>query len=200
MYNPISQDMATPFYYVHSAHGLDTLLGKDVITILSVDPARDNYAFRIERRYVRGSTVETLAFERVGFLTGQAIYSDVIKFLDSYYYAEVDLVLVEKQPGLSAVIDNVATITLTYFILLSKSRPMVVISVNSKLKKTILGRDKLTSRQLKARSVAKAHALLTRYKDEKGLSIMRRYTDKEDDLADTVCQIEAFLLLVGIIR
>lgn len=191
---------ATPYYYLHSTQGLEQLVDKDTLTILSVDPARDHYGFRIERRNVRKRTIETLALERVHFLRGQAIYTDVINFLDTYYYSDIDLVLVEKQPGFNTVVDNVATITLTYFILLSKKLPIVVISVSSKLKKTILGEDKITRHQLKNRSVAKAHSLLTGYKDEKGLAIMDRYNDKEDDLADTVCQIEAFLLLVGIIR
>lgn len=182
------------YYYTHSGR-LTPLLSKDTITILSIDPGVKNLALRIERRCISKRTVKCLVFEKKTFSTGPSLLADVIYYLQEYDYTCVDLVLVEKQIYRSCTINSIESIVLTFF-MMEIERPIV--SVNSKLKGKFLEANVQGSRALKKWSTAKALSILSIYGDKKSIDIMGTY-QKKDDLADTVCQVEAFLLAVGIL-
>jgi hypothetical protein len=57
----------------------------------------------------------------------------------------------------------------------------------------MLGYDSSVHGNVKKWSISKAIEILSNYNDINGLNILNK-EKKKDDLADTVCQIESFLL------
>jgi hypothetical protein len=74
-----------------------------------------------------------------------------------------------------------------------------IIEVDSRLKGKYLGAPKgLGDKQLKTWSVEKGRYLLTLRDDTFSLQVLDCFKNKQDDLCDTVCQIEALMAYWGL--
>ena len=113
-----------------------------------------------------------------------------------------DLIIIEKQLSFNKNMTiRVEQHTVSYIMGRLKGSGFYprIIGVDPKLKTKMLYEGPgLNERAIKQWSVVKARELLTSRNDLKSLAIMdsKAYKRKQDDLADTVCQIEAFFKLM----
>lgn len=188
--------------YYPNINGTNQTWTQNYIQFVSIDPGRKNYAMRIERRYHNGY-LELLAFDKQDLeeidetadVISNHTYQNLTYFLDKYgsYWNTTHIVIVERQLPQNYKAVRISQHTISYFMLMlrnSELRPLVV-EINPKVKGKILKAPKeLTEKQLKKWAVEKATELLTTQGDTKSLEIMSKLK-KKDDVADTVCQIEA---------
>lgn len=200
--------------------------------IVSIDPSKKNYGFRIERRYF-GGAIETLVFRRFSLVyTEQTINThstsssassltessmkgkgeksgkkgsdpdmlyvfDVLTgILDHYqdYYHQTHYIIIERQLPLNYRSFRIFQHTLSYFLIKLKDSPLlpIIIEISPKLKSAQLAPgEEFTKNGLKKWSVRKCIELLEHRHDTLGLQLLRQ-EKKQDDLADTVCQAEAY--------
>lgn len=165
----------------------------DFYQVVSIDPASVNYALRIERRYATGKIV-TLVFTKTSLRGDENVFTTLTNFLDQFtqHYTETHMVIIERQLPQNYKATRIAQHTLTYFLLRKDMvRKPFIVEVDPQLKGRQLGATKgISSKQLKAWAVEKARELLTIRNDTVALTIMQSFRTKQDDLADTVCQIE----------
>lgn len=171
--------------------------------IVSIDPGRVNFAFRIEKRYLSGYPIETEVFVKIDLGDISVMCGNLTTFLDTYahIYDTVHIFMIEKQLYVSYKALRVSQHAITYFMLKTKDKPLlpVIMDVDPKLKSRILDAPPyLNSTGLKKWAIDEAINLLTIRDDQKGLEIMRSATaSKKDDLADTVVQCEAVCRYLG---
>jgi len=179
--------------------------------VISIDPARKNYAMRIERRYHNGWIVP-LMFDKIsvdaetqeGESTICNMYEMLTAFFQKYeqFYDDTHYVIIEKQLPQNYKPLRIAQHTITYFSLRLHDKPLLpsIIEVDSKVKGKVLGAPKgITESQLKSWAVEKARELLTIRKDTYSLSVLDHFRSKQDDLSDTVCQAEAVFISWGLL-
>lgn len=189
---------------------LSHLPNMDVIRVVSIDPATDNYGFRIEDRYIDPinpcicATVKSLVLKKAMFRRSADedknvhLFADITKFLDGYrdYFATTDLVIVERQILPNYVAIRVMQHTISYFNILFPN--LTVVDQDPKVKHRELGAPKdITGNTLKRWDVDKAKELLDIRQDMIGKSLLRRVPGKLDDVCDTIIQVEAFCKRVG---
>jgi hypothetical protein len=201
----------TPFtiYTTHSSTQPSPSWREDYYQVLSIDPARKNYALRIERRYLRSQQGQVvsgriipLAFEKVSIvmetdketLNSEAFFR-LTTFLDKYehLYAGTHIFVIERQLPQNYKATRIAQHTLTYFMLKLKDSPLrpLIVEVDPQLKGRQLGAPKgIGDKQLKDWAVQQALELLQYRSDSESLKLLQQIK-KKDDLADTICQIEA---------
>lgn len=185
------------------------------IQVCSIDPAGKNFALRVER-WLPGGRVIPLAFEKADVRGdagcgpdppgAQAVcttYGKITALFEAHtaILAECHVFIIERQLPHNYRACRIAQHTLSYFILRYADGPLhpTIVEVDPKLKGRELGAPKgLTERQLKSWAVDAARARLAFRGDAWSLWIMDRNRRKQDDLADTVCQIEALFALWGI--
>jgi len=189
---------------------LSDLVSLPVMRVVSIDPATDNYGFRIEDRYVdptdpsRCSMIKSLVLKKQLFRRladddrNLYLYADITAFLDKYreYFNEAHLVIVERQilPNYMAI--RVMQHTISYFNILFPK--LVVVDQDPKVKHRDLGAPKdITGNALKKWDVVKARELLDIRNDTRGKSMLRGVSGKLDDVCDTIIQVEAFCKRVG---
>lgn len=179
--------------------------------VISIDPAQKNLALRIERRYLTGK-IETLVFDKVditgglGESTAQYIdvrYDNLTKFLDQFkqYYPDTHMFIIERQLAVNYRSVRISQHAISYFLLTLKDAKHLpyIIEISPQIKTRELGAEKgLNKNQIKKWAVARALLLLKWRDDKEGLKIMQKHKRKQDDLADTVCQIEALFSLWGL--
>lgn len=180
--------------------------------ICSIDPARKNYAIRIERRYITGE-IKPILFDKVsleqtkkgetsGATASAELYNELTRFLNKYeeFYKGCNYIIVERQLPQNYKATRIAQHTMTYFMLKLYDSELLpsIIEIDPQLKGRALGAPKnITDRQLKTWAIEYATMLLKSRGDEFSLGVMDFFKNKRDDLADTVCQIEAFLKEIG---
>jgi hypothetical protein len=189
--------------------------------VASIDPAIRNLGFRIERRHA-GGRIEPLVFIKVDLdpkgkpkkkrpiavappLEASAeatIFDRLNLFLDIYrpLLMECHMVLVERQPPIKPEIVRIEEHALTYCSLYLRDAPLLplIVGVNPKLKGQMLGAPAHSSyQQLKQWSVEMAIALSQARQDQFSQDVLASVT-KKDDLADTLCQIEAYFRYIGL--
>lgn len=168
--------------------------------VVSVDPATKTYTIRVERRYFTGQIIP-LHFVKVKLNPDPdatlmcTAYDNLTNLLDSLMplFEESHMFMVERQPPVNYKTVRISQHTLSYFMIKMKNRPLLplIIDVDPKLKGKQLGAPKgINEKQLKIWAVEKATELLLKRGDHYSLDIIHK-TTKKDDLADTVCQIEA---------
>ncbi len=168
----------------------------------------------MESRSIKTSShpIRTLVYEKLHIKDKERIvgednidnlYRLLTDFLDQYLdiFKTCHIVLIERQLPHNYKATRVAQHTLTYFSLLLRdltpSLPMIF-EIDPKLKGRELGASShLNERGIKAWAIDEAKSLLTKRKDYEGLEILDRHKRKADDLADTLCQIEAFFSYNG---
>lgn len=205
----------TPFtaYNPHS-HPLTVRKWPEIIRIISIDPGIRNFALRVESRGVRNSNypIRTIVFDKLHIKDKERYLNDenvdklyklLTDFLDQYLdiFKTCHLVLIERQLPHNYKATRVAQHTLTYFLIHLRDiipNMAMVVEVDPKLKGRELGApNTLNERGLKEWSVVKAREIMTQRRDTDGLEILEKHKKKADDIADTLCQIEAFFSYNG---
>lgn len=198
----------TPYtvYYPHSTPHTSRKWNQGYLQIVSIDPARKNYAMRIERRYDNG-WITPVMFDKVAIqqthevndTTISQTYDNLTKFFNKYkaLFNECHIIIFERQLPQNYQAVRIAQHTLSYFLITLCDMPLLpsIIEVDAKLKGRILGFQK--GMDLKQWAVNTAREILELRKDDFSLRVMDGFRSKQDDLADTVCQIEALLISWG---
>jgi len=179
--------------------------------IASIDPARKNYAFRIERRYHNG-WITPIVFDKVAIESFEQsdnviiynTYQVLTAFLDKYaqYYNDCHFIIIERQLPQNYKATRIAQHSISYFSIKLHNNLLLpsIIEVDPKLKGKMLGAPKaINDKQLKSWAVEKAHQLLTIRRDEFSLQVLACFKNKQDDLSDTVCQAEALFICWGLL-
>ena len=196
-------------YYPHSISYELRKWDQGYYQIICIDPARKNYALRIERRYHDGY-IEPKVFDKVsvekfteydGYKTTET-YEEVTEFLNKYkeFYDDCHFMIIERQLPENYQATRIAQHTISYFSIVLHNKPLLanIIEVASQLKGRMLNVPKGTNKvQLKAWAVVQARELLTIRDDQYSLGVMNHFGKKQDDLADTVIMIEALMKLWG---
>lgn len=198
---------SSPFihYYPHSSMERRKRQ-EDYLQIASIDPAVKNLALRVEQRFNDG-TVLALIFDKVSIqeniTENETIvcltYNNLSKFLDQYkeYLQGCHIILIERQLAVNYKSTRVAQHAISYLSFIVKDNPFLtdIIEISPTIKgKMLPGGTKLTKTELKKWAVVTAREILEKREEEWCLSVMDRFGKKQDDLADTVCQIEGALL------
>lgn len=225
----------------------DQLKQQPSITFASVDPATDNFAFRIERRYndpfggPHCSKIETCVFEVSRFrreaelpdgtmeprsakakaavraatkkkkksslvaepIKGKVkishLYKDIENYLNRHreHLAKCDILVIERQVVINYVAIRVQQHVIAYF---SLNYPHVlVMDQSSTLKTQQLGAPPhLNKKGTKLWSIEEGRCLLQKRGDDLGLARLKATKNKLDDMTDTVVQVEAFCIAVGL--
>lgn len=187
-------------YYEYNPHSetqsKEEIPKRDYLQIISIDPAIGNYAIRIERRY--SDIVETGFFEKFNFSDplvekSTELLTLVLQRLEKHII-NCDLVLVEKQMSINYKATRIAQNTLTEIRRMVKDneRRTRIFELSPKIKNLILKKKK--GENHKALSVKRAREILEKRKDTTALSILNNNRKKQDDLCDTICQLEGMLI------
>lgn len=202
----------TPYtiYYPHTIPITNRKWTQPYYQIVSIDPARKNNAMRIERRYHNG-LITPIVFDKVaveatkqeGETIVQDTYQMVTYFLNKYeqFYDDCHFIIIERQLPQNYKATRIAQHTISYFSLKLHNKALLpaIVEVDPKLKGKMLGAPpNLTDKQLKTWAVVKARELLTIRKDTFSLGVLDVFRNKQDDLSDTVCQIEAVWICWGL--
>ena len=198
-------------YYPHIKNVAERCWDNDHYHIISVDPASTNYALRIEKRYHNG-WIRPVVFDKVSIkdidendgFTLCNTFNNLTNFLDKYkkYYNGTHFVVIERQLPQNYKATRIAQHTISYFSIILRDCETLptIIEVDPKLKGKMLGAPQgINDRQLKSWAIVKASELLVIRKDDFSQNIMKKFKNKQDDLADTICQIEALFVLWGML-
>lgn len=203
----------TPYtiYYPHTISVTQRNWTQPYYQVISIDPAaKNNYALRIERRYHNGWITpvvydKTAIYEvrQEGETTISNTYEVLTAFLTKYqqFYDDCHFVIIERQLPQNYQATRVAQHTITYFSLRLHNKPLLpgIIEVDPKLKGKMLGAPKgINEKQLKSWAVVKARELLAIRQDTFSLEVLDHFRNKQDDLSDTVLQIEAVFICWGL--
>lgn len=198
----------TPYtlYYPHNTSISERVWTDNYYQFVSIDPAIKNFAFRIERRYHSGQ-IKTVAFDKFKINcikedNGNIIcdtYNLLTSFLDKFeqFYKGCHFIIIERQLPQNYKATRIAQHTISYFLIKLTNSYLLpsIIEIDPKLKGKVLGAPKnITDKQLKSWAVEKATIMLNERNDDFALDVFRKFKNKQDDLADTICQIEAFCI------
>jgi primosomal protein N' len=130
------------------------------------------------------------------------IYNRVTQFLDGYYqqFLESHIFIIERQLPHNYQAVRVSQHVISYLSLYLRDTPLLpmIVEIDSKVKSRALGCPKgIEGRQNKQWLIEKANELLTQRGDTASLTLLQT-SSKKDDLADVVCQVEAWFSLVGL--
>jgi hypothetical protein len=202
----------TPYtvYYPHSKPISERAWTQDYLQVVSIDPARKNYAMRIERRYKDGRIVPVV-FDKVAIekftQDGDALvnytYEELTNFFRQYekFYDDCHYIIIERQLPQNYKTTRIAQHSISYFSLFLHDKPLLpsIVEVDPKLKgKMLLAPKGITDKQLKTWAVEKCRELLNLRQDTFSLSVLDKFRNKQDDLSDTVCQVEALFMVWGL--
>jgi hypothetical protein len=202
----------TPYtvYYPHSVGIENRKWTMDYLQFVSIDPARKNYALRIERRYHNGSIIP-IVFDKIAIASNKQegnimiceTYQNLTNFLNKYraFYEECHFIVIERQLPQNYQATRISQHSISYFSLLLADRPLLpaIIEVDPKLKGKMLGAPKgINDKQLKTWAVETARKLLVLRNDSYSLGVLNHFGSKQDDLSDTICQIEALIIAWGL--
>lgn len=158
--------------------------------LISIDPSIKNLALRVE---YRNNNIQSIIFERTSF-NPDNLYSDVITYFDQYYHIlhQASIMVIEKQLPRNYNTVRLSQHIITYF-MIRYYDTISIYEIEPRVKSKMLGYDSSVHGNVKKWSISKAIEILSNYNDINGLNILNK-EKKKDDLADTVCQIESFLL------
>lgn len=173
---------------------------------LSIDPARKALALRIERRHFTG-WIQVLAFSLTDVIQKDTdmtmAFSRVTEFLMQFMSLILmcHFVIVERQLPLNYKSTRIMQHILSFCMIHLANAPLLpsIIEIDSKLKGKMLGVPKgCHDKELKKWSIMRARQLLIMRQDAWSIEVMNYYFTKQDDLADTVCQVEAICKTWGL--
>lgn len=194
-------------YYPHTHNNIQI---KPYFQIGSIDPAIKNCAFRIERRYP-DSKIEPILFQKISVLNILE-YSEHIEidhtyqvlnnFLDLNFelFNQCDIIIIERQMPYNYDAVRVSQHIISYFSIRLKNNESLtkIYEIDSKIKSRYLKAPK--GSDVKKWSIETASKFLTDRNDIISLEILKSNKSKMDDLCDTVCQIEAFLIFLDSLK
>ena len=197
-------------YYPHTIPHTERKWTQDYYQILSIDPGKfKNFSYRIERRYHNGKIIP-IVFDKIDFqnisqegtTTINNSYQVLTEFLNKYnkFYNDCHFFLIEKQLPNNYQAVRVSQHVISYFSLILHNKPLLpaIVEIDSRLKGKYLGAPKgLGDKQLKTWSIEKGRYLLNLRGDTFSLQVLDTFKNKQDDLCDTVCQIEALMVYWG---
>lgn len=199
-----------PYIFHHPHSNTERKWDQSYYQIISIDPAEKNFAIRIEQRHHSGK-IRALAFDKWRLpTTGEGddpntcpTYTTATRLLDQFLdlLSSTHFIIIERQLPHNYKAVRLSQHVLTYFLLRAANQPLLpyIIELDSKVKGRELGAPKgLSDSGLKTWSVKKATELLQTRRDEESLRVMAKFQQKRDDLADTVCQIEAVFKIMGL--
>lgn len=200
-------------YYPHTQPLATRIWTEPYHQFISIDPAIKNLAIRVERRHHNGLIVclftkkwspwqvETIKNGKEEIEVNK-VYENINRALIEceFYLSTTHYVLIERQLPENYQATRVAQHLLSYFIIKCQDQYLLpsIIEVDPKLKGKQLGAAKgMNKMDLKKWSVEKAIALCELRKDFVTLKVLQD-NKKKDDLADVLCQIEAFCAYCGL--
>lgn len=198
-------------YYPHTIPHTERKWDQGYYEILSIDPGKiKNFSFRIEKRYHNGKIIP-LVFDKIDFesiiqegtTTINNSYQVLTEFLNKYskFYDDCHFFVIEKQLPVNYPAVRVSQHVISYFSIMMHNKPLLpaIVEIDSRLKGLYLGAPKgIGDKQLKTWSVEKGRYLLTLRNDTFSLQVLDFFKNKQDDLTDTVCQIEALMVYWGL--
>lgn len=188
-------------------------IGPSGVVCISIDVGIINFAIRSERRFSTGKS-ECVWLEKVSFdekETGKAsinpsTINNLLKFISERwkFFLEADLIIIERQLSVNLKSTSIMYMVLSYLLsrTLDLKKNVVISDINSKCKGEYLGAPRgITKPQLKEWSIEIALKLC----DLKGDEFSKKWIEyhrgssktKADDLSDTICQLEAFIIMTG---
>jgi hypothetical protein len=182
------------------------------LRIASIDPGRKNFALRIEKRQ-RGPNpkIQAEVFIRKTFSQSyngdyDTLYCEILAFLDSYLdlLKKCHYVLIERQLPNNYQSVRVSQHVLTYVLVKLKDAQYlpIIAEVHPSLKgKMLSAPSNINSNGLKKWAVEKAIEICEQRDETSSAETIRkergaRGQTKGDDLADTILQIEAVMMMV----
>lgn len=196
-------------YYPHTVSSSERQWIQPYYQVVSIDPARKNYAIRIERRYHNG-WITPIVFDKTsiesvqqnGEITIYNTYQELTYFLNKYesFYNDCHFIVIERQLPQNYKTLRIAQHTISYFSLKLYNKPLYpsIVEIDPRLKGKILGAPKgINDKQLKTWAVEKARELLKIRLDTFSLQVLDYFRNKQDDLSDTICQVEALFICWG---
>ena len=211
---PVLQKPFSNEFTAYNPHSLplDMRNWSDLIQVVSIDPGIRNLAIRVEARGIRSSNypIKTMVFDKLHIkeidrkLEGNVdqLFLMITDFLDKYLpiFKNSHIMIIERQLPTNYRAVRISQHIISYFMFhfkdLTPNLPMIF-EIDPKLKGKELGASRhLNERGIKQWSVEQCVSILKKRHDEEGLEILRK-NKKKDDLADTVCQIEAFFSFQG---
>lgn len=204
----------TPYttYWIHSIDRLEAskkAIQRNYVKIVSIDPATKTFAIRIEIRGIKPNSndiiMEPVYYKiwNVGDVPStdpnvpNSVYANLTREFNGIkeQLLDVNIILIERQPPINYKSARIMQHAISYFTFLLMDSPYypTIYDVDPRLKGKILGAPKgISYNELKKWSVMEAKKLLEHCKDTWSLSVVNSHT-KNDDLCDTVCQIEAIM-------
>lgn len=213
---PKSEKPDTSSYTIYHCHDIkepvEWNIRTDYYRILSIDPGRRNFCFRIEHRDLISKIITMEAYEKID-LIGQNkdekvvidyIFRNVIMILEKYKIMinNCHLVIIERQLQINYRMVRFSQHIITYLmgLLRNNYNKTVIMEIAPTLKtKQFNVRGKLGKRDVKNWAIEKAKELLISRGDQASLNILNKAKSKKDDLSDTVVQIEAVFSLFGLL-
>lgn len=196
-------------YCPHDDKGNYVNIDSNYIQIVSIDPGCKNFCIRIERRYNNNETCELHA-ENIEIKDVEikdednfvfcCTYSNLFNYLDKYIelFKECHYFLIERQLQINHQATAVMTSVMSYFSLLLRNNSLhsLIYVISPKLKNKVLFpgvKTTVSKLELKRMSIERATFILILRGDTNGL-IKLYSSPKMDDLADVICQSEAFCI------
>ena len=195
-------------YHCHSTLSPKEWYNRDNHRILSIDPGRKNFCFRIEYRDSKCIKVE--AYEKMDLISNLSdqysnidyIYRNVITILEKYknLILTCNIIIIERQLMINYKMVRFSQHVITYLMMLLKdnNEKSVILEIAPHLKSKQLNAPKKDI-DVKKWSVEYAIDLLNIRNDTDSLNIIKKAPkSKKDDLSDTVIQIEAVFKLFNL--
>ena len=198
-------------YYEFKIHSDISVLSHEIIErdyrqITSIDPGKKNFTIRIERRY--SDRVVTGVFKRLNLTVenDESIESSLV-FLSNeldeikYDLYNSDFIFIEKQLPNNYTAVRIAQHALSYCMTKFKNNPRrtKIFEITPKLKNLVINPPKKTkAKEIKKLSVIRGEEYLEKGNDKFALEILIQNKKKQDDLCDTICQLEAMLIELNI--
>lgn len=184
------------------------------LNIVSIDPGIANFGFRLETRMHDGriNTAHMLrkCFSKEMIVNGSycSLYSDVTSFLNQFIdlFMQCHVFIIERQIPENYQSVRLSQHVISYFISLLSSAPLqpLLVEIDPMAKYKCLGAPKgFNKTALKQWGIQYAKELLRAREDHDTLSLIEgtkgvRGQKKQDDLCDTIIQVEAFWKLFPI--
>src|SRR5579863_1451478 len=200
-----SNNIKNPYTIIHSSN--KPFPGDYIIA--SVDPGICNFALRVEARDFKVKNIRLIAYYNVDLTCGRGVdkkqslgvnlapaliqlttfLNDLLNIFESCH-----MFIIERQLPRNFLATRICQHVISFLLIkLDTNKLPSIIEISPRLKCKMLGAPPGTKgKQLKKWSVDTATKLLEIYKDTTSLQLLKQ-ANKRDDLADTFCQIEAFL-------
>jgi hypothetical protein len=177
---------------------------KDYYRIMSIDPGRRNFCFRVEHRNLVTGKITMELFRKIDMIltthdvkvSTDVVFRNTILVLAQYHELIKDchLIIIERQLHINYKMVRFSQHIITYLmcLLMDNALKTVILEIAPTLKTRELGAMKgLNKREVKLWAIEKADTLLRAREDMSSLDVIKKAKTKKDDLSDTVVQIEA---------